>query len=271
MWAAWTAGRRCPHTAFLRGTAGLPGERPLPAPGALPEGRASAPRRTIALQQSPRRPPPQSSPASLRLLATAKQGLRSDEQSNAPSSPSPEGDPRACVYGHPPPPAPADPSCSQPQGLPGGQGVRSRPPSRTFHARTEPPCCARHGGPSCTVPALRSPAFEGRGSEIPRPASGGLWAGTRSAARPHARPLRAPRAPHVRRTPTGELTRRHCFPGNREDLWLHVDAAYAGSAFICPEFRPLLDGVEVGVPSRSHFKDMFLVISERRGAGDRHP
>uniref|UniRef100_G1NUB7 Aromatic-L-amino-acid decarboxylase n=1 Tax=Myotis lucifugus TaxID=59463 RepID=G1NUB7_MYOLU len=32
--------------------------------------------------------------------------------------------------------------------------------------------------------------------------------------------------------------------GNWEDLWLHVDAAYAGSAFICPEFRHLLDGVE---------------------------
>lgn len=31
---------------------------------------------------------------------------------------------------------------------------------------------------------------------------------------------------------------------NREDLWLHIDAAYAGSAFICPEFRPLLNGVE---------------------------
>lgn len=31
---------------------------------------------------------------------------------------------------------------------------------------------------------------------------------------------------------------------NWEDLWLHVDAAYAGSAFICPEFRHLLDGVE---------------------------
>ncbi|KER33938.1 LOW QUALITY PROTEIN: hypothetical protein T265_12524 [Opisthorchis viverrini] len=28
------------------------------------------------------------------------------------------------------------------------------------------------------------------------------------------------------------------------DIWLHVDAAYAGSAFICPEFRPLLDGIE---------------------------
>ncbi len=29
------------------------------------------------------------------------------------------------------------------------------------------------------------------------------------------------------------------------DVWLHVDAAYAGSSFICPEWRPLLDGVEV--------------------------
>uniref|UniRef100_A0A2K6UGS6 Aromatic-L-amino-acid decarboxylase n=1 Tax=Saimiri boliviensis boliviensis TaxID=39432 RepID=A0A2K6UGS6_SAIBB len=31
---------------------------------------------------------------------------------------------------------------------------------------------------------------------------------------------------------------------NKEDVWLHIDAAYAGSAFICPEFRPLLNGVE---------------------------
>ncbi|XP_062035089.1 aromatic-L-amino-acid decarboxylase [Lepus europaeus] len=30
----------------------------------------------------------------------------------------------------------------------------------------------------------------------------------------------------------------------QEDLWLHIDAAYAGSAFICPEFRHLLNGVE---------------------------
>jgi aromatic-L-amino-acid decarboxylase len=28
------------------------------------------------------------------------------------------------------------------------------------------------------------------------------------------------------------------------DLFLHVDAAYAGSSFICPEFRPLLNGIE---------------------------
>ncbi|XP_043233919.1 aromatic-L-amino-acid decarboxylase-like [Amphibalanus amphitrite] len=31
----------------------------------------------------------------------------------------------------------------------------------------------------------------------------------------------------------------------RQQLWLHVDAAYAGSAFLCPEFRHLLDGVEL--------------------------
>ncbi|CAN8019889.1 unnamed protein product, partial [Ixodes persulcatus] len=29
-----------------------------------------------------------------------------------------------------------------------------------------------------------------------------------------------------------------------EGLWLHVDAAYAGSAFICPEFRHYMKGVE---------------------------
>ncbi|KAG7201287.1 hypothetical protein KM043_004065 [Ampulex compressa] len=30
----------------------------------------------------------------------------------------------------------------------------------------------------------------------------------------------------------------------RNGLWLHVDAAYAGSAFVCPEFRGWLQGVE---------------------------
>jgi len=33
--------------------------------------------------------------------------------------------------------------------------------------------------------------------------------------------------------------------GAEQNMWLHIDAAYAGSAFICPEFRPLLNGVEV--------------------------
>ncbi|XP_065703856.2 histidine decarboxylase isoform X2 [Patagioenas fasciata] len=29
-----------------------------------------------------------------------------------------------------------------------------------------------------------------------------------------------------------------------EGLWLHIDAAYAGTAFVCPEFRLFLDGIE---------------------------
>lgn len=32
--------------------------------------------------------------------------------------------------------------------------------------------------------------------------------------------------------------------GNRHNAWVHVDAAYAGSAFICPEYRHLMQGVE---------------------------
>ena len=31
----------------------------------------------------------------------------------------------------------------------------------------------------------------------------------------------------------------------KENVWLHIDAAYAGSAFICPEFQYLLKGIEV--------------------------
>lgn len=31
---------------------------------------------------------------------------------------------------------------------------------------------------------------------------------------------------------------------NEQNMWMHVDAAYAGSSFICPEFRPLLNGIE---------------------------
>ena len=27
-------------------------------------------------------------------------------------------------------------------------------------------------------------------------------------------------------------------------MWLHVDAAYAGSAFVCPEFRVWMKGIE---------------------------
>lgn len=31
----------------------------------------------------------------------------------------------------------------------------------------------------------------------------------------------------------------------KEQVWLHVDAAYAGNAFVCPEFQYLLKGIEV--------------------------
>lgn len=37
----------------------------------------------------------------------------------------------------------------------------------------------------------------------------------------------------------GEICRRH-------GLWLHVDAAHAGSAAVCPEFRWIHDGLELG-------------------------
>ncbi|TXG58281.1 hypothetical protein EZV62_016110 [Acer yangbiense] len=35
----------------------------------------------------------------------------------------------------------------------------------------------------------------------------------------------------------GEIAREY-------EMWFHIDAAYAGSACICPEYRPYLDGVE---------------------------
>ena len=35
-----------------------------------------------------------------------------------------------------------------------------------------------------------------------------------------------------------------CKVGTDEDLYVHVDAAWAGTAMICPEFRPLWSGVE---------------------------
>ncbi|CAH8498806.1 unnamed protein product [Schistosoma margrebowiei] len=31
---------------------------------------------------------------------------------------------------------------------------------------------------------------------------------------------------------------------DKYNIWLHVDAAYAGSSFICPEYRYLMDGIE---------------------------
>ena len=43
-----------------------------------------------------------------------------------------------------------------------------------------------------------------------------------------------------------ELERLLCFmiSGREEEMWLHIDAAYAGSAFVCPEFRGWMEGIE---------------------------
>ena len=46
----------------------------------------------------------------------------------------------------------------------------------------------------------------------------------------------------------------------KEDVWLHVDAAYAGNAFICPEFQHLLTGVEVTLSSHT-LNNAFFVVS----------
>ncbi|KAI6241791.1 Aromatic-L-amino-acid decarboxylase [Aphelenchoides fujianensis] len=43
------------------------------------------------------------------------------------------------------------------------------------------------------------------------------------------------------------------------DLWLHVDAAYAGSAFICPEFRHLMAGVEYAMSFNTNPNKWMLV------------
>jgi len=43
-------------------------------------------------------------------------------------------------------------------------------------------------------------------------------------------------------------------------MWIHVDAAYAGSAFICPEFRYLMNGIEQ-VHSFAFSPSKWLLVS----------
>ncbi|XP_060637502.2 aromatic-L-amino-acid decarboxylase-like [Anolis sagrei] len=49
---------------------------------------------------------------------------------------------------------------------------------------------------------------------------------------------------------------------NEETIWLHIDAAYAGSAFICPEFRYLLNGVEFADSFNFNAHKWLLVNSD---------
>lgn len=41
-------------------------------------------------------------------------------------------------------------------------------------------------------------------------------------------------------------------------MWFHVDAAYAGSACICPEFRQYIDGVEEADSFNMNLHKWFL-------------
>lgn len=43
------------------------------------------------------------------------------------------------------------------------------------------------------------------------------------------------------------------------ELWLHVDAAYSGSAFICPEFRPLMNGIEYAMSFNTNPNKWLLI------------
>uniref|UniRef100_A0A914HFM5 Tyrosine decarboxylase n=1 Tax=Globodera rostochiensis TaxID=31243 RepID=A0A914HFM5_GLORO len=45
----------------------------------------------------------------------------------------------------------------------------------------------------------------------------------------------------------------------RSDIWLHVDAAYAGSAMVCPEFRHLMAGIEHAMSFNTNPNKWMLV------------
>ncbi|CAL9223731.1 unnamed protein product [Arabidopsis halleri] len=45
---------------------------------------------------------------------------------------------------------------------------------------------------------------------------------------------------------------------NRNEMWFHVDAAYAGSACICPEYRQYIDGVETADSFNMNAHKWFL-------------
>jgi aromatic-L-amino-acid decarboxylase len=43
------------------------------------------------------------------------------------------------------------------------------------------------------------------------------------------------------------------------DVWMHVDGAYAGNAFICPEFKPLMKGIEFASSFNTNSNKWLLV------------
>ncbi|RZC43901.1 hypothetical protein C5167_036856 [Papaver somniferum] len=65
--------------------------------------------------------------------------------------------------------------------------------------------------------------------------------------------------------PVGPL----CKVAKKYGIWVHVDAAYAGSACICPEFRHFIDGVE-DADSRFRSVKLWLVLRSYEVAGLRN-
>ncbi|MCP9260518.1 Aromatic-L-amino-acid decarboxylase [Dirofilaria immitis] len=45
----------------------------------------------------------------------------------------------------------------------------------------------------------------------------------------------------------------------KNDLWLHVDGAYGGNAMICPEFRPLMEGIEYAMSFNTNPNKFMLI------------
>ena len=63
---------------------------------------------------------------------------------------------------------------------------------------------------------------------------------------------------------TGQITKQ-------QGVWLHIDAAYAGTAFICPEFQDLLKGIEVGLVVCSELINAFRQFLFNLPSGMRSP
>ena len=112
----------------------------------------------------------------------------------------------------------------------------STPPTRPTARSRRPPCWRASAPTTCacsprtTTHAMRAgPARCGRRAKTVRPAA---------CPAPWWRPS-APRPP----PPSTRCGRWPRWPGAK-DSWLHVDAALAGSAMVCPECRWMWDGIE---------------------------
>ena len=136
-------------------------------------------------------------------------------------------------------------------GPPGGASRPHR--GHRLHLDSRRACGRPRASPGRHRPLLRAGALLGReGRPDPRP-GGSQGGGGRSV--PACGPTRSPkrsrhgggggggdRGDHVR--DLGRPRARGRRPGEQAGAWLHVDAAYAGSAMVCEELRWALEGCE---------------------------